>query len=154
MLRNFIFYFVSAIVSWISSRGACRSLSWRKAWAPTLGSPSGSGSDGCRKLSVNPSTSIRRAVTFRACIVVILTLKEGSQGMFGSMMVTRRVCLMSWRCQMGRSNSWRRTPDLSSFQRGSVRYVRRGLFCFLRSKVFSRFFDSTLGFPPSTCKTT
>ena len=40
---------------------------------------------------------------------------------------------------MASSNSRRRTPELSSFQRILVRDVRRGAFCFLRLKFFFAF---------------
>ena len=48
---------------------------------------------------------------------------------------------------MASSNSRRRTPELSSFERSSVRIVRRGAFCFLRFALFLLFL-STFDFPP------
>ena len=50
---------------------------------------------------------------------------------------------------MASSVRWRRTPEFSSFQRSSVRIVRRGAFCSLRFEFF-RLFYSTFDFPPGS----
>ena len=49
---------------------------------------------------------------------------------------------------MASSNSRRRTPELSSFERSSLRIVRRGAFCFLRFKFFLAFSIQLSTFPP------
>ena len=48
---------------------------------------------------------------------------------------------------MASSNSRRRTPALNSFQRSSVRIVRRGAFCFLRFEFFFAFSIRLSTFP-------
>ena len=105
-------YLVQAIRSRISSRGACRSLPWRKAWALTLASHYRNGSGGFRRPSVKPSTSIRRRLMLCACILVLPTSRRGPRSMYTpysmrselrwrqcspmqlGVMVTRCACLM------------------------------------------------------------